>query len=333
MKKIKIKIKYLAITILLVGQISFGQNFTNEYSKFISKADSLYTLKEYGKSTAEYTKAFKSNNWKGSVNDRYNASCTWALAKVADSAFYHLNRIATKGNYMDYEHIIKDSDLISLHNDKRWKLVLELIKGNKDKYEKNLNKPLVAKLDSIHDDDQKYRLELSEIQKKYGFESAEQKAQWKIINSKDSINLIKITDILDKFGWLGSEIVGQKGNSTLFLVIQHSDQKTQERYLPMMREAVKKGNAQGNNLALLEDRVALGQGKKQIYGSQISRNLETNLFYVMPLENPESVNERRAQVGLILIEDYVSYWKIKWSVEEHKKDLLLIEEKNKKPKN
>lgn len=327
-----LKMKYFAITILLLAQISFGQNFTNDYSKFISKADSLYTLKLYEKSTAEYTKAFKSNNWKGSVNDRYNASCTWALAKVTDSAFYHLNRIATKGNYMDYEHITKDSDLISLHNDKRWNLVLELIKGNKEKYEKNLNKPLMAKLDSIHDEDQKYRLELGEIQKKYGFDSAEQKVQWKIINLKDSVNLIKVTAILDKFGWLGSEIVGQKGNSTLFLVIQHSDQKTQEKYLPMMRDAVKKGKAQGSSLALLEDRVALAQGKKQIYGSQISRNSETNLFYVMPLENPESVNERRAQVGLGPIEDYVSNWKIKWNVEEYKKEIMLIKQRNNKQK-
>ena len=326
------KMKFLTITIFLILQTSFGQSFTNEYLKFISKADSLYTLKEYSKSTSEYTKAFKSNNWRGSVNDRYNASCTWALAKVADSAFYHLNKIATKGNYMDYDHISKDSDLISLHNDKRWKSILELIKGNKDKFEVKLNKPIVAKLDSIYDADQKYRFELLELQKKYGFESLEEKAQWKIIYTKDSINLIKVKSILDKFGWLGSEIVGKKGNSTLFLVIQHSDQATQEKYLPMMREAVKNGHAQGSNLALLEDRVALGQGKKQIYGSQISRNPETNLFYVMPLENPESVNERRAQVGLGRIEDYVNNWKIKWNVEEYKKELLLIEEKDKKQK-
>lgn len=33
---------------------------------------------------------------------------------------------------------------------------------------------------------------------------------------------------------------GGKGNSTLFLVIQRADQKTQEQYLPMMREAVAK---------------------------------------------------------------------------------------------
>jgi hypothetical protein len=67
---------------------------------------------------------------------------------------------------------------------------------------------------------------------------------------------------LDKYGWLGADVVGGQGNSTLFLVIQHSDQATQEKYLPMMREAVKNGKAQGSSLALLEDRAALGQRQK-----------------------------------------------------------------------
>ncbi|SKB74926.1 hypothetical protein SAMN05660226_02969 [Parapedobacter luteus] len=42
----------------------------------------------------------------------------------------------------------------------------------------------------------------------------------------------------------------------------------------MKREAVK-GNANELDLALLEDRVALRQGKKQIYGSHMGRDPET----------------------------------------------------------
>lgn len=60
-----------------------------------------------------------------------------------------------------------------------------------------------------------------------------------------------------------SEVVGNKGSTTLFLVIQHADLGTQVKYLPMVREAVKQHKAQASNLALLEDRVALGQGKNK----------------------------------------------------------------------
>ena len=192
-----------------------------------------------------------------------------------------------------------------------------------------LNKLLIAKLDSIKTDDQKYRLQIDGIDKKYGRESREMKALWKIIKEKDSINLIKVTAILDNYGWLGADVVGEDGNTTLFLVIQHSNFSTQKKYLPTMREAVKNGQAKGSELALLEDRVALHEGKKQIYGSQIGRDIETNLYYVLPLEDPDHVDQRRAEVGLPSMAVNLSNWQIKWDVDQYKKDLPNIEAKTK----
>jgi hypothetical protein len=198
-----------------------------------------------------------------------------------------------------------------------------------DKPETKLNMRLVQQLDSIYVDDQKYRMKLNDIEKKYGWESKEMKANWKAIIENDSVNLIKVKTILDNNGWLGEEIVGEKGSAALFLVIQHSNLATQEKYLPMLRDAVKQGKASGSRLALLEDRVALRQGKKQIYGSQISRDEETKLYYVSPLEDPDNVDKRRAEVGLQPIAKYVLEWQIKWDVEQYKKDLAKIEAKEK----
>lgn len=145
-------------------------------------------------------------------------------------------------------------------------LFLNLAFGQTGKIiESSLNKELIAILDTIHQEDQKYREESQVLEKKYGWDSKEVKDVWKTINAVDSINLIKVEKILAEYGWLSADIVGEQGNRTLFLVIQHSpDYKVQQKYLPMMREAVKKGNADAKNLALLEDRVALGEGKKQI---------------------------------------------------------------------
>jgi hypothetical protein len=117
------------------------------------------------------------------------------------------------------------------------------------------------------------------------------------------------------------------GNSTLFYVIQHSDLNTQEKYLPMMREAVKKGDATPNNLAYLEDRVALRHGKKQIYGSQIGRDEITGEYYVRPLEDPDKVDIRREAVGLGKLQDYISNYGLTWNPEEYKKKLPEIEAK------
>ena len=130
-------------------------------------------------------------------------------------------------------------------------------------------------MDTIYQNDQKYRKQKRELERKYGWDSEEMKSHLKKVTEKDSINLIFVKKILDEYGWLGRDIIGRQGNLTLFLVIQHSDLETQEKYLPMVREAVKKGDVYMSNYILLEDRVALRQGKRQIYGSQIGRDKET----------------------------------------------------------
>lgn len=320
----------LIFVFILIATFTFGQSIPKEYFDLVKKAETHYNLKEYKNSADKYSEAFQANAWKGLPDDRYNAACSWALAKIPDSAFFQLNRIATKGNYSNYKHITTDTDLNSLHKDSRWKSLLEKIKINEEKEAAKLNKPLMAVLENIYKEDQEYRQMLDGIEQKYGVESKEMANHWMTINKKDSANLIKIEEILDKYGWLGPDVVGVKGNSTLFLVIQHSDQKTQEKYLPMMKEAVKNGKAQGSSLALLEDRVALKQGKRQIYGSQIGRDPVTQIHYVLPLEDPDNVDKRRAEVGLQPLSEYVNYWEIKWDVEQYKKNLPKLEEKNKR---
>lgn len=317
--------KKLALTFGLLFVLGLTMAQPPEYEIFINQADSLYNAKNYLAAAQTYSKAFQTFGWKGYTDHRYNAGCSWALANNADSAFFQLFRIAEKANYKEYRHITSDTDLTSLHGDSRWAKLIDLVKQNKEKAEANLDKPLAAQLDSILHDDQYYRQQIQEVEKKYGAKSKEMNDLWQTISTIDSINLVKVINILDTRGWLGPEVVGEDGSSALFLVIQHADIQTQEKYLPMMREAVKNGKARGSSLALLEDRVALRQGKKQIYGSQIGRDPETMIFYVSPMIDPDNVDQRRAEVGLQPLADYVRRWDIVWDVEQYKKDLPRLE--------
>ena len=322
------------VLIILIGTVTkfgFGQKGMTEYRLYVHKADSLYDAKDYKKSAIAYQKAFDSNNGKGYPNDRYNAACSFALAGETEKAFYHLLYCSTHPQikYKNYGHIATDPDLNSLRENILWEKLLTEVEANKDEYEKDLDKPLVAILDTIYESDQGYRQQIEEIEEKYGRESDEMKAHWNLINETDSINLIKIKKILDERGWLGPKIIGNQGNSTLFLVIQHSDLETQLKYLPMMREAVKLGNARESSLALLEDRVALRQGKRQIYGSQIGIDQETGEYYVSPLIEPEKVNERRKEVGLGTIEDYIKNWDMTWDIDKHKELTKKLESEKK----
>jgi hypothetical protein len=317
----------LFIFIFLSGYSFSQMDKTVKYLGLCDEALQLYYAKNFKASGLKYSEAFKFGS---RVADRYNAACTWAMAQNADSAFSQLNRIASK--YDNYGQISRDPDLEPIRNDIRWKPLLEIIKQNFDKKYEKYNKPLAYRLDSIYNDDQEERLKSEAIAEKYGWDSKEIADLWRIIQYKDSVNLVKVKDILDKHGWLGADSVGEDGNAALFLVIQHSDQKTQEKYLPLMREAVKNKKANASELALLEDRVALGQGKKQIYGSQVGMDNQTKIYYVLPLEDPDNVDLRRKKVGLGPISDYVSQWGIKWNAAQYKKDLPAIEAKQKQNK-
>jgi hypothetical protein len=106
-----------------------------EYGGFIEKAEAYYTAGEYAESAKEYASAFHSFNGKGYLTDRYNVACSYALSSQTDSAFLQLMKIATKGNYSNYNHMISDTDLKSLYNDVRWGKVKALVKANKEKEE------------------------------------------------------------------------------------------------------------------------------------------------------------------------------------------------------
>ncbi len=114
-------------TISLHGQIN-----PQKYSDLIKMADSLYNAKDFKKSAFAFSAAFKLTDSKITKNQRYNAACSWALADYPDSAFYHLNYVATKMNYTEYGHIKGDPDFKSLYSDKRWQSIIDLVKANKD---------------------------------------------------------------------------------------------------------------------------------------------------------------------------------------------------------
>jgi hypothetical protein len=189
---------------------------------------------------------------------------------------------------------------------------------------------LIKQLDTIGKLDQVYRNQLDQIRIKFANDSVKRKAelqkQLKLINTTDSLNLITVSVIINQYGWLSADEIGETANSTLFLVIQHADLKTQEKYLPIMRIAAKNKKLKNTSLALLEDRIAMLQGRKQIYGSQVAWNMQTNKYTIMPMIDPDHVDARRADIGMVSYATYLIEMGVVWDVEQYKKDLPQIEE-------
>jgi len=315
---------------ILLTIISYGQAKLR-YQDLVNDAHQFYENKEYLKSAQQYSKAFNVEGNGSLTFDRIAAASAWTQAELHDSAFVQLFRVAQDSTFTNYVWmIIHQPGLNPLHSDNRWNMVIETIKINFFKKERNLDMNLVAVLDSVYIEDQLCQQLYVEIASKNGRQSEELKSFSTLMKDKYSLNQIIVKKILDERGWLGEEIIGHYGNRALFLVIQHSDLETQEKYLSMIREAVKKGNADPANLALLEDRVALRQGKKQIYGTQLAYDETTGESYVQPLEDPDNVDNRRAAIGLEKLQDYLSGVGMKWDPEEYKKKLPELEAKQKK---
>ncbi|MDQ1162448.1 hypothetical protein QE422_002816 [Chryseobacterium sp. SORGH_AS 447] len=305
----------------------FTSFHAQEYSKLISEADKLYETKDYKMSADLYNKAFKIQN--NNPSDLYNAACASSLAGDAKKAFKWLN-LSIDNGWTNLKHLSSDTDLENLHSKKEWGKTIGKLEKKLQLVEANYDKPLQVELLAIYDEDQKYRIQMNETQKKFGPESKEMQDLWKITSQKDSINLLKIKKILDEKGWVGKDKVGAQANSALFLVIQHADLETQKKYLPMMKEAVIKGNASPGSLALLIDRIEIREGRKQIYGSQIGSNPYNKILYVLPLIDPDNVDKRRAEVGLGPIAEYIKNWNLVWDVEKYKSELPELEKLNKK---
>ncbi|MFM9944616.1 MAG: DUF6624 domain-containing protein [Bacteroidia bacterium] len=243
----------------------------------------------------QYNAAFNELGRKGRPQDRFKAAIAWTLIGEKDSAFFNLFRLAEKTNYLEFYILNSETQFQFLHSDRRWNELLYIVNPRNETYNDSLAKVLL----SIRENDQKYRLMLDAVRHPYKEEASDSfKSILKMMVYYDSINLIRVKSIIDRYGWLSQNEVGNKGNSTLWLVIQHSDLKTQEKYFPIMKEAVKNGKATKGELAYLEDRMLMNQGKKQLYGTQYKLNEKNRQMELWLIEDPLNLNKRRESVGL-----------------------------------
>lgn len=307
--------RHILILILLFSfKLSLGQDKFKPDEKYIkqsSKAYGLYNERNYLAAARSYDTLFTDYKNRGLRIDRYNAACTWSLAGNKDRAFYYLDQTVNTREWVNISNLVADSDLAALHTDKRWQLLINTITVNNKVPEQKLNKPLITMLDTIYREDQTDRNNLDIVKEKYGWQSKQMDSLWKKINHQDSGNLAKVKNIINNYGWIGPTKIGEQGSSTIFLVIQHADSLTQASYLPVMRVAVKKGDARSQDLALLEDRVLTKQGKEQLYGSQI-RIDSTGKYSFFPIKDEANVNKRRLKMGLGPLEDYAKYFGLEY---------------------
>ena len=125
------------------------------------------------------------------------------------------------------------------------------------------------------------------------------------LDETDSTNLASVSRILDTYGWPSG--LSDAANEAIFLVIDHSNLRTMNKYIGLFRDAVAMGYIQMNDLVTMEDRMLMNDGKPQKYGTQAYSLVEDSktVIYIWPVEDPDKLDALRKAVGLMPIQSYL----------------------------
>ena len=119
--------------------------------------------------------------------------------------------------------------------------------------------------------------------------------QWD--NTVDIKNTEQMKKIVSEIGWPTVSKVGIKGANNAWLLAQHADHDVdfQKHCLQLMKDA-SSGEVNKIDMAYLEDRVRVNQGKGQLYGTQFTQ--EGGKYIPIKIEDETNVDVRRAEIGM-----------------------------------
>lgn len=130
----------------------------------------------------------------------------------------------------------------------------------------------------------------------------------------DRQNLSTVISLIEKCGMPSLEDVNEEQMTTIWIVLQHGDHANRKKYLPLLEKAAKKGDLKATQIAMMKDRILMDDGEPQIYGTQVTKS--GNEWVLYELADPETVNQRRAEIGFEPLQDYLSRWDIVFDVKQ-----------------
>lgn len=288
------------------GQDAKPANATSEANALYMQAVAAYQEKDYAKSLALCFQSLDKGAKRGTVP--YHMACCYALTNKPDDAFKYLN-LAFERGWRDVDHLQADADLATLRADERWAAAVRACTDAREKYFGSLKEPALAReLLERMAKDQRARYALEE---KFKALPPGKTSIWPHelsdeldVDKIDRDNTAYMKTVIDKHGWPGKSMVGEEASQAAWLLVQHADLDPdfQAKCLDLIKEAFKKGDTTGQQVAYLTDRVLLKQGKKQLYGTQfIGMGSDVK---PQPIEDEANLDARRAEMGLGPMAEY-----------------------------
>lgn len=113
-------------------------------------------------------------------------------------------------------------------------------------------------------------------------------------------NAERLTEIVNEDGWPDEQMVGEDGAKAAWFIVQHAIgfPDLQRKCLELLRGCAEQGRVPRWQVAYLEDRIAMQEGRPQRCGTQWLDDPLDGLTRPWKLADPERVNEFRAEAGL-----------------------------------
>ncbi len=271
------------------------------YDDYIMRADSCFMRGDYVGASNAFGNAFGMKT-KIQGTHLYNGACAAAMAGLSDVAFERLNMRLMKDKNWYVDDPNRDSDLKNLHSDVRWKTYCDTIIARRDRAEAAFDMPLRRRLQEIGRSDQDVRYEFLAAYNAHPRNQALVDSLIAQMQRVDSINQCAISEILDTRGFVGRDKVGD-ASAVYWLVIQHAPVEMQKKYFSLFVDAMERGDLARSQVAMMDDRIALHEGRPQKYGSQIVEN-DKGERVIYQLLDPAQVDQWRKAMDLPPLADY-----------------------------
>lgn len=228
----------------------------------------------------------------------YNAACATSLSGEISRGLAYLVALANRDSTWYLKEPL-DHDLLNLTDLPEWDDFYKMISERRMSRERNFDTSLRRRLTQIRRSDQDVRHRFLTAYNAQTPDTLLINRLLQEMEETDAANLTEIDSILNEFGWPGRDRVGDECVA-IWLVLQHADIESQTKALPMLKSAAEKGDIDPSAIAMLEDRILVNSGKRQIYGTQYyyedDDGAKKRIIY--PIEDVENVDNRRIAVGL-----------------------------------
>lgn len=294
---------------------SFGQDFTI-YRQLVYDLDSLMQDEQFEEAAVLYDTLFANYDLFVDDGEYINGAEANVMAGRPERACDFLEYIVFRkfGLYTDYEALISNLYLMPLQGNERWNLILERVQENYRVIVSSQNEKLKADLEIMYSDYLAERSYVYAYSNAYGDDSKEVQLLRDSMVYHDSINQIRLINFIEINGVVSQNQVGTQGIMSFFMILNIADTSVRINYLPLIEEAFEKQKISARSYANFIDILQMDRGFYQIYGTRFEFNDSTEKPSFLPVQNPETLEERRAEIGLMPMKKYARLMGLRWGL-------------------